>query len=81
LIPENAGQVAAAVAALRREAAPPAATVSERLSAVEQRCNRLADEFRQLLAEKPAETERLLLQSTIRNAIETMERFELDMGL
>ena len=81
LIPENSEKVAAAVAELRREAASTAPTVSDRLSAVERRCNQLAAEFRLLLADEPAGMEKLLLQSAIRNAAMTMKQVEMEMGL
>jgi hypothetical protein len=79
LIPENSEKIAAAVADLRRQARPRTPAAREPLSAVEQRCSRIVAELRKILGAEPEGTQKLLMRSTIREAITSLKG--LDIGL
>ena len=80
LIPENSEEIAAAVANLRREAPPQAPSLIERLSAAQSRCDRVAAEFRQLLAENPIGLDKALVRAGIRQSIADINQVEVEMG-
>ncbi|MBZ5727748.1 MAG: hypothetical protein LAP87_22470 [Acidobacteriia bacterium] len=81
LIPENAERVAAAVAALRRETAPPAAEPSarERLATLERRLDQATADLAEMSrAELPGE-EGLLVASVLRGTLTRLKRLEYEL--
>jgi hypothetical protein len=93
LIPENSVQIAAAVADLRRDAPPKTPTKNDRASAVDRgskgdrRCQvdrhfqQVLSEIRELVAAKPDGVDKLLLRSTIQEAIAALRGMDLEMGI
>jgi hypothetical protein len=81
LIPENAEKVAAAVAGLRRDADPRKPAKNDRVAAIDQRCDQMLAELRQLVTEKPKGVDRRLLRSTIHEAIILLRAMDLEMGI
>jgi hypothetical protein len=78
LIPENAARVASVVAA-HRKAAPPRAR-DTRLDALEQRCNRLLDEFAELSAAWRDRGDRLMLGAVLARTRSALVRLGLELG-
>jgi hypothetical protein len=83
LIPENAEKIAAAVAGLRREAAPPEPVSGKDDAAyiVDRHCARLLSEIRQVVRAKPKGTNKIILRSTIHEVIVVLRALDLEMGI
>lgn len=83
LIPENAEKIAAAVAGLRREAAPPEPVSAKDDAAyiVDRRCAQLLSEIRQVVRAKPKGTNKIILRSTIQEVILALRTLDLEMGI
>ena len=81
LIPANAEKIAAAVAHLCHVIASPTPRKHDRLSAVDRRFDQLLTELRQVVTDKPKGAERVLLRSTIQEAIVALRAMHLEMGI
>ena len=81
LIPENAEKVAAAVADLRRDTAPSAPPEDDAFSVAGRRCRKVLAEIHGLVREQPHGINKLLLRSTIQEAIVQLRAMDLEMGL
>ena len=83
LIPENAARVALVVGE-HRKAAPPPRTVETqvgwRLDVLEQRCNRLLEEFEELSGAWRDSGDRMMLGSVLARTRSELERLSLELG-
>ena len=78
LIPENAARVALVVATHRKAA--PLRTVDTRLDALEQRCNRLLEEFEELSGALRDSVDRMMLGAVLARARSALTRLGLELG-
>jgi hypothetical protein len=78
LIPENAARVASVVATHRK--APPPRTADARFDALEQRCNRLLEEFEELSAAWRGSEERFMLSAVLARTYAALGRLGLELG-
>jgi hypothetical protein len=79
LIPENAARVASVVAS-HRKAAQPARTVDRRLDVLEQRCNRLLEEFEELSGAWRDSVDRMMLGAVLARTRSALTRLGLELG-
>ena len=83
LIPENAARVASAVGEHRKAAAPPRTVETQvgwRLDVLEQRCNRLLEEFEELSGAWRDSGDRMMLGSVLARTRSALERLSLELG-
>ena len=78
LIPENAARVALVVATHRKAA--PLRTVDTRLDALEQRCNRLLEEFEELSGALRDSVDRMMLGAVLARTRSALTRLGLELG-
>ncbi|HUB77269.1 MAG TPA: hypothetical protein VMB03_00665 [Bryobacteraceae bacterium] len=81
LISENAEKVAAAVAELRRDTTPAAQAERDAFTSAHRHCKKLLEEIHGLVREQPHGASKLLLRSTIREAVVELRALDLQMGL
>jgi hypothetical protein len=79
LIPENAARVALVVAT-HRKAAQPSRTLDTRLDALEQRCNRLLEEFEELSGAFHDSVDRMMLGAVLARTRSALTRLGLELG-